>query len=839
MPSTIIDVKKLPPVRTVLNKQGILDRAIEIKLNAVKKGLDPVKANMSAISVLQGVFEDGKRIRIITTMDETVYKCLRNNPSLLKPGEILGPEPFAARELVAGKFREKFGRNLPIHAEQLGVEFAASIGVIDGHVATSILGCDVCESYIKEYYPQFKHLNLESYELAQKSAERLSNAANQAQEKATRLEKKVKDAKKTSQDARKAAQDARKAAKKAVKEAEDAKKIAKKAVEEATNLENELNKLLEADPRNISSPATKGRLTNKLLEADRRAIKLAKKSAERLSNAANQAQERATTLDKKAVKKAEKAKEAAKKVPSVVEEATKAKDVVKKAVEEAEKAKKAAKKAIEEATNLEIELNKLLGTYLDREAIRSRATEGRFTKDKSNAPFDKIEQNTEKLAKEERVVAQNIEPELNKSLAADQRAISSESRLTKPRRLGSAAEHGLAKTTQLAKLSKISIKGLRLIRSIGKFAFLLFIPTSLLDIAFTLAIELYDWDQKRRRRLQEELHEIINFLFTPNKLITVYKYNNTSFKYRVGCLHEITEEVHKKLFSDQFDNISYWLSNWNNDKKWIGFVYGQIVMTVQIHQEKLYTYIPDHELKKYYFANIPDKVNFKRDLTENTLLEKYDVTFQPNDKRNLFTGEHSMTFIADNVAGRIINYTMPTPILTPFDFIIIKCRSLIAEIISFVSHYDSYVVEGMEQFNNDDYFDIYRINWLENYPPINSSNAHYCLTEIDKTIHFLKQHKPDDNSDFERGAVYELTKGHNKRKLLLEQLNRRAIKGKTKFYHIGLLLNNLISAQYDSSLLMNLAFDIDEDIKKAYQDCISKNKYRAHHFEYRGSLIDP
>jgi hypothetical protein len=48
-----------------------------------------------------------------------------------------------------------------------------------------------------------------------------------------------------------------------------------------------------------------------------------------------------------------------------------------------------------------------------------------------------------------------------------------------------------------------------------------------------------------------------------------------------------------------------------------------------------------------------------------------------------------------------VRYTYPTPILTPFDFIIAKANDLIAAIIAFAATYDATVLPGMDPLPRD------------------------------------------------------------------------------------------------------------------------------------------
>lgn len=151
----------------ILSDRDLILRAKEFEEKLIDMGEIAVrKANSSTIAVVQGkIGKNFGTIRVIATMDPEVYKKIKaNKMKLLQIGEILGPEPIIASDLIPGKrkLEIKGRKRLPIHAEQLGISYAKEIGMTNIKVATSKLGCEMCEGFIDELHPDVKHVNLKS-----------------------------------------------------------------------------------------------------------------------------------------------------------------------------------------------------------------------------------------------------------------------------------------------------------------------------------------------------------------------------------------------------------------------------------------------------------------------------------------------------------------------------------------------------------------------------------------------------------------------------------------------------------------------------------------------------
>ncbi len=164
--------------------------------------------------------------------------------------------------------------------------------------------------------------------------------------------------------------------------------------------------------------------------------------------------------------------------------------------------------------------------------------------------------------------------------------------------------------------------------------------------------------------------------------------------------------------------------------------------------------------------------------------------------------------------------------------------------MAFLSKYDENIIEGMnirEEIN-----EYLKIDWLENHKfgePLNNDNIDFCIKAIFKTIAFLSSHFLQ-NGDLKKAEYNNFNVGYNRRLQTLFEVNKPKYKGKRLFYEIGLKLNNIINDLSERHLikpinddlrylsneyLSNLAFEIDNDLRKTFEDC-KKNPQ----FEYKG-----
>jgi RHS repeat-associated protein len=136
---------------TKLKSLGIAERAKEIKAALINAGMNKKGANLTTLAVAEFINHEGKTVRVITATGRKAYKMLQKG-NILQEGEILGSHPSFVN-------RTGWGRPFAIHAEQSAIQDAIKLGAKSGKVGTTNLGCDVCQSFIKEFFPNFTHEN--------------------------------------------------------------------------------------------------------------------------------------------------------------------------------------------------------------------------------------------------------------------------------------------------------------------------------------------------------------------------------------------------------------------------------------------------------------------------------------------------------------------------------------------------------------------------------------------------------------------------------------------------------------------------------------------------------
>lgn len=106
-------------------------------------------------------------------------------------------------------------------------------------------------------------------------------------------------------------------------------------------------------------------------------------------------------------------------------------------------------------------------------------------------------------------------------------------------------------------------------KNIGKLVIALFVPLSFLDLAFLIALEIFEWDRKRRAFEKEEWNRIINFLLGDSKPIGVPFIGS----YSPGIGDVVREKIYQTISNqNKFMDL---LNKWNGNKKWGGVLFMQ------------------------------------------------------------------------------------------------------------------------------------------------------------------------------------------------------------------------------------------------------------------------
>lgn len=354
---------------------------------------------------------------------------------------------------------------------------------------------------------------------------------------------------------------------------------------------------------------------------------------------------------------------------------------------------------------------------------------------------------------------------------------------------------------------------------------------------------LVAWLDRDRINDRREWARLFDFFFGEKQYVT----SSYGIVYQTSMYSYIDEVVEKELGNEANPrNFVYFLNRWESDKSWAGFVYAQIDVANINRQEQQDSDSP--YAVKYY---LPGAVNvtFVEKPLPNYRKQGEGFYVGAQDERNWSTfgrpapyasPEYSITVKISRLDLRI---THPAPSLTPFDFIIAKCRGLIGEIVDYVSRHDERVYEGMSVAE-----EVYGLGdithkkqyWLEGmqfHAPLVSENVHSALLNLLGVIEFLSAHSPRKGD----GEIWneKWTRGYLRRLLMLREVatGRKEFRGRRIMEEVSSRVLNLVKAE-DETLreLSDYAQGIDDDLRRTYQRCQSTNTLE---FNYQGGLGKP
>lgn len=413
----------------------------------------------------------------------------------------------------------------------------------------------------------------------------------------------------------------------------------------------------------------------------------------------------------------------------------------------------------------------------------------------------------------------------------------------------------LAAESRAAKLGKLGGRVLSLTKNLGKLAVGFFVPLTKLEVLLQLAIWLLEWDQRRRRAEEEEWRRIYVFLFefsTPLK-------DPFAKIYLPSVGDTFWGAVDRRLQApDDPENILHWIRKWDSEPSWHGFVFAKISLEVirNEHDPSAGSRAPN---PIRYYANGALNPQFAEMSIQSTRTRTESPTrrLEPDDRDNMFTGGKSgdpaengnqdvslrTTYLYRHVESRMlkVHVTAPTPSLTPFHYLIFKCRDLMAETIRFISRFDEDFWD-MPAFDDDGALSTY---WYEDaqFPkPIDPAAAHYCLRSIHELLKLLGKHGSERES---------LQKGWDRRLAIVQKVYVPTL-DKRPLLDIARALFRLAQglaperfrprqdpelAYLSADYLHDAAMALENDFRRVYRDMVSeKNPARSHLYKYSGSL---
>lgn len=380
---------------------------------------------------------------------------------------------------------------------------------------------------------------------------------------------------------------------------------------------------------------------------------------------------------------------------------------------------------------------------------------------------------------------------------------------------------GVEVAGRFARFSQLAFKGTRLVARAGSFVFKV---VNFADPIFTLmdvvAIvdALVDWLRREKIEDEKEWKRIAAYLFGPLKIVK----SGTGVRYATTMGHQIDAHAPLRMSDPQYvsGNALYWTTRWA-DPSWPGFVYIQIDATLDRQESS------DEEVRFYWDAlpaiSFTDKppANYRKLIGGANWLG-------PQDENNRFTDGKGG--VSAQPSREVVRYTYPQPYLTPFDFLIIQCRTLYSDLVDFVAKFDENFPIALELEGED--FATFREQALRSYPlsaPLNSREIHVCLINIDHFVKLLGMHATQPGDAARDTPIAHYNAGRNRRLRLLQVLTspyKRPDRLDARydqmrpFWEIVLRLGQIVSTR-DPAVIANIEYMRDQ------ADLIDTNAKRA------------
>ena len=399
----------------------------------------------------------------------------------------------------------------------------------------------------------------------------------------------------------------------------------------------------------------------------------------------------------------------------------------------------------------------------------------------------------------------------------------------------------LARSERLRAVGRFALKGSKVVMKAGKFIFrIVEVVNPVLDLLMLVdAVDyLVDWLQREKKEEQAEWKRIAHFLSAPGETTRIPPYN---MPYTVAFGDTVSRLVQLALAGETSPgNFVNWLHKWDTERAWGGFVYA--TATVNLERQALQDSDDDPYPVAYYLAGAINVYPTHKPLPNSKQKGPY-LLVSESDERNHRTGGRQEAPYADpkytvvvEIKPLWVRYTYPNPILTPFDFILAKSNSLIAEIVAFISKYDERIVRDMD-VRSEIIPGVASHNWLDGFdfqPPLSGPYITRSLSIIYNAIDVLSKPGPEQGDGRMPNPPQRQNAGYHRRLQILRQLVTPPGPRSGSFHQIATDLGHILLpanprhlvASRDKDLddltvqdLQDLAMDIHADIQRAFKAC--------------------
>lgn len=878
-------VKRGPLFKPVLKQYA--NKALKARVDVLAAHLARHKKYAmwkSTIAVLQGQI-NGVNVRIIATMDVKIYEALRaRQAELLEVGEILAPPPILVTVLGEGKNKPeiKVGTT-PIHAEQHAVVYAKELGITQASVATNFDGCEVCRKFLDDH-PDVRHVNLERDRLEVKERVRdakarhvaaenkllkLSGKVDKAKETIAKLEQKLQEELEKTQGKPEpgSARRVRDKLQRAKLELAASQMEFVRAENELSNAALDRHQLGEelAQQRQLDDAQYRDAHSSSQAAADARM----KRHSEHAVAAERRAlaQKKVDQLRKSHGAKAEALRKAEEKAGSKPPRKSKPGAVVPDAAHGKPGGGNAAEKLRREWTELGTRLaaaeqdldqvGRSLSALADTDgrAVSQTATgAGAAKSSPTSVPSAAAPGLVDDAVRGTSPSSRGLD--LAKGTSTGVPAAGSSGR--------SLPGPGVARFASTA--GKLA-KAWKLTKWLGGVAIGLYLPLSRLDLAFELALMLFARDLERRSRDAREIAAMLAFLSSED---SIHK-DRIGAIYVTGAGPRFWNGAHRRLADPQDpERITHWLERWDANRYWVGFVFARY--RGDLLKQTLVVNFENEPYPSRYFTIGPTVPQFTRygqaSNNKRTVLSRRELAY--DSPTNLFTAgttpaqknadgmpshpddlNRSIYLMrkVEEVQSRVV-VVIPSPLLTPFDFVIFKCNTLIVEILQFISRFDPDYFPSEYPFHDTGGAVV--ANYLEHarFPePVNSIKAHECLKLLYAMVSDFQGHtqvigdaRPDQMADYRlklarKWAPANGRGGFDRQRRPLRELANHLNQLTPHEQVDAFVKNHDPDLQYiDETYLSDSADRIERDVARMIGDMLSPVDSRRLLYRYNGGM---
>jgi hypothetical protein len=434
---------------------------------------------------------------------------------------------------------------------------------------------------------------------------------------------------------------------------------------------------------------------------------------------------------------------------------------------------------------------------------------------------------------------------------------------------------GVAKSRLVRSVGRFAIRGSRVLFVAGKFVFrVVSLANPVLDLLSLVgAVDaLVAWLEREKREERAEWKRIAKFLSSPLQVVELPPYK---IPYAYGMRETTSRLAQAALASAGSGNFVDWFHKWVTQEGWSGFVYATV--TLSLNRQSIADHEEDPHSVTYYpfglvtvFPTHEPLPNAKRPST--SAAGGAEIWVGSTDARNWRTFGRQPPSLSPEYEASVaisevwVRYTYPNPILTPFDFILAKANSLLAEIVAFISKFDGFVLRDMD-VRSEIIPGVAYQNWFEEFEfrePLYGPYLHWCMTHILVAVDLLAKHTPEPGDERLPNPGFNYNTGYYRRLEILRQLaspgarpppshdgsHRRHALPMPLFRQVGLFLSQSLRDEHprhlvtprdpdlddlDVAELSRLACEIDEDIKLVYAACRAPKT--ALEFNYEGRVV--